>query len=168
MPASRFEVRDWMTPAPETVSPDCSLLEAREAMDAGGFRHLPVVEADKIVGIVSDRDLRSASPPISALGRSGIIERSTVEEVLAQIDVRQIMTQKLLVVGPHTSLADAARLLADHRVGALPVVSGHEIVGILSEEDALRALVSVLALLKSSRRNDETRQGSTGETPITA
>jgi acetoin utilization protein AcuB len=159
MPASRFEVRDWMTPAPETVSPECSLLEARRIMDSGGFRHLPVVEGDRVLGIISDRDLRSASPPIADVGRSEVLDPAATEARLEEAQVRQIMTQKLLIVGPHTSLADAARLLADHQVGALPVVADQEIVGILSESDALRALVSVLALLQGSRRSNEKRQG---------
>jgi acetoin utilization protein AcuB len=160
MPASRFEVRDWMTPVPETVSPECSLLEARRTMDSGGFRHLPVVDGESIVGIVSDRDLRSASPP-----RSEPNDPAQVEKRLAAVKVRQIMTPKPVVVGPHTSLADAARLLSDRQVGALPVVSGQEIVGILSETDALRALVSVLALLRSSGRDDEVRQGGASGAP---
>jgi acetoin utilization protein AcuB len=153
MPVSRFEVQDWMTPAPETVDPECTVTAARRTMDAGGFRHLPVVEEGRVIGIVSDRDLRSAwrsiEPPAG---------RKEVETHLDRITVRQVMTQKPLVVGPHTSLADAARLLVDHGVGALPVLAGEEIVGILSESDALRALMSVLALIQGSRRGNEVWQ----------
>jgi acetoin utilization protein AcuB len=119
-------------------------------MDSGGFRHLPVVEHGRVIGIVSDRDLRSVWPSAAtpAVGKE-------VEETLERLTVRQVMTQKPLVVGPHTSLADAARLLVDHGVGALPVLAGDEIVGILSESDALRALMSVLALIQGSRRTNE-------------
>jgi len=153
MPASRFEVQDWMTPAPETVAPDCTVAVARRTMDSGGFRHLPVVEQGRVIGIVSDRDLRSVWP--SAAVPAG---RKDVEDHLERMTVRQVMTQKPLVVGPHTSLADAARLLVDHGVGALPVLAGDEIVGILSESDALRALMSVLALIQGSRRSNEVWQ----------
>jgi acetoin utilization protein AcuB len=122
-------------------------------MDAGGFRHLPVVEQGRVIGIVSDRDLRSVWP--SAVVPAG---RKDVEEHIERLTVRQVMTQKPLVVGPHTSLADAARLLVDHGVGALPVLAGDEIVGILSESDALRALMSVLALIQGTRRGNEVWQ----------
>jgi acetoin utilization protein AcuB len=122
-------------------------------MDAGGFRHLPVTEQGRVIGIVSDRDLRSVWP--SAAAAAG---RKEMDEHLDRITVRQVMTQKPLVVGPHTSLADAARLLVDHGVGALPVLAGDEIIGILSESDALRALMSVLALIQGSRRSNEVWQ----------
>ncbi len=152
MPVSRFEVQDWMTPAPDTVAPDCTVVAARRTMDAGGFRHLPVVEQGRVIGIVSDRDLRSIWPSAMTPERKG------VEADLERVSVRHVMTQKPLVVGPHTSLADAVRLLVDHQVGALPVLAEDEIVGILSESDALRALLSVLTLIQSSRRNSEVWQ----------
>jgi acetoin utilization protein AcuB len=154
-----------MTPAPETVSPECSLLEARRVMDAGGFRHLPVVEGDVVVGIVSDRDLRSAWPAVAAIdGASG--DPHEMDRRLAGTRVDQIMTREPLVVGPHTSLADAARLLTERQVGALPVVSGRRIVGILSEADGLRALMSVLALLRGSHRAGEPRVATGDEAPL--
>ena len=153
MPVSRFEVQEWMTPAPETAGPECTVLEARRMMDAGGFRHLPVVEQGRVIGIVSDRDLRTIWPSIVLSAG----EKET-ESQLDRIAIRQIMTQKPLVVGPHTSLADATRLLVDHQVGALPVLSGDEIVGIFSESDALRALLAVLALIQNSRRSSEVWQ----------
>lgn len=159
MPASYFAAKDWMTPAPETIGPDRPLAEARRLMDAGGFRHLPVVEGGRVIGIISDRDLRSAWPPAIAA------DRAETQRLIEQTPVRLIMTQKPLVVGPHTSLADAARLLVDHQVGALPVLDGEEIVGILSDIDALRALMSALYLLQSSRHGNNVRHGEPEPAP---
>jgi acetoin utilization protein AcuB len=153
VPASRFAVKDWMTPAPDTIGPERSVVEARRMMDAGGYRHLPVVEGARVIGIVSDRDLRSAWPS-AALELNG----DDANRVLDRTPVRRIMTQKPLVVGPHTSLADAARLLVDHQVGALPVMDGQQIIGILSEADALRAMVAALRLLRGSGRDQEPRE----------
>jgi CBS domain-containing protein len=146
MSLTHYAVRDWMTPIPDAIRPEDSVLMARQLMDAGGFRHLPVVAQDQVVGIVSDRDLRSVWPAL--LDDPGAAEQ---ERRLASMPVRRIMTANPIVVGPHASLQDAVRLLIDLHVGALPVIEDGVLVGILSESDALRALLSTLDLLQGAK-----------------
>jgi acetoin utilization protein AcuB len=120
-------VRQIMTRRVVTVSPDTTLAEARRLLDEHRFRHLPVLVNGRLVGIISDRDLRSAA---GANGR--------------QTAVGGLMTPKPFTVSSDTRVEEAARLMLDCRIGGLPVVDGHELVGIVTGDDLLRALVVVV------------------------
>lgn len=152
MSMSNYVVRTWMTPAPETIAPEDSIDEARRRMDRGDFRHLPVVEGRRVVGMISDRDLRSALPVAHDLD---------LGEAARRVAVRSIMCANPVVVSPNTTVAEAARLLIDLQIGALPVVEDQEIVGIFSEVDGLQALISCLMYLKELGR----RSGDAGPPP---
>jgi acetoin utilization protein AcuB len=119
-------VREMMTRPVVTVTRDATLAEVRRLFDQHRIRHLPVVVNARLVGIVSDRDLRSAS----ALDR--------------RVAIDAIMTANPITVSSHTRAETAARLLIDHKIGALPVVDGEELIGIVTGDDLLRALVAVL------------------------
>jgi acetoin utilization protein AcuB len=142
-----------MTPVPDAIRPEDSLLMARQLMDSGGFRHLPVVVGEDVVGIVSDRDLRSAWPSFT----DGLTAPER-QRRLASIPVQRIMTANPIVVGTHARLSDAVRILIDQHVGALPVIDDGRLVGILSETDALRALMSALDLLSGARQRAESER----------
>ncbi|HXU87586.1 MAG TPA: CBS domain-containing protein [Methylomirabilota bacterium] len=120
-------VREIMTRRVVTVMPDTSLADARRLLDAQRIRHLPVVREDRLVGVVSDRDLRSAQ----ATGARAA-------------NVGDVMTPRPITVGPRARIEDAARLLVSHKIGGLPVVDGHELVGIITGDDLLRALIAVI------------------------
>jgi acetoin utilization protein AcuB len=118
-------VRDVMTRRLVAIGPDTPCDKARLVMDDHRIRHLPVVSEGRLIGIVSDRDVRSAA------AGSG----STV--------ARRIMTPDPLTVTPQTPIEHAARLMLDARIGALPVVDDH-LAGIVTYTDLLRAFVRVL------------------------
>lgn len=103
-----------------TASPGTSVREARRLLDRARARHLPVLEGGLLVGIVSDRDLRSAA------GEA--------------VPLREIMTRTVFVLSPGTSIRRAARLFRERRFGAMPVVEGRELVGIVSVVDVLKIL----------------------------
>jgi acetoin utilization protein AcuB len=124
-------VRDWMTRAPATVGPDCSLGSAMAEMRHAGIRHLLVMEADRLVGIVSHRDWSRI--PMDA-GLAG----------WEQQPVTRIMTEDPVTVAPETLVADAARVLLERKIGCLPVRDGEVICGILTISDALEALLAAL------------------------
>jgi acetoin utilization protein AcuB len=134
-----MKVGNYMTPEPITISEDESMGEALVLMRRSQIRHLPVVNGNLLVGIVTDRDLRRASPSLL----SGIAE-DKYKEVLDETPVSRIMTREPFTVRLDTDLVDAVRVMVDKKISSLPVVNGAELVGIFTEVDAMRVLLDVL------------------------
>ena len=133
-----------MTKNVVAVGPEMSIVAAREIMVKNGIRHLPVVvEDDKLVGIVTDRDIRTAMPSAVLFDA----EHAAQLEQLAGIKVQDIMTSGPVTVSPTQTLEDALLMMEMHKVGAFPVVDGEgRLKGIISVRDLMRAFVSVLGL----------------------
>jgi acetoin utilization protein AcuB len=132
-----MRVRDLMTPTPITVDPEMPMLQARERMREARIRHLVVTEHARVVGIVTDRDIRLNLPsPATSLS---VWE---INDLLARLTVRQIMSASVIVVDPDRPAAEAARIMTDHKIGALPVVDGARLAGIITESDFVRAAAS--------------------------
>ena len=131
-------VREVMATHPITVRPHETARHAYQLMRDNRFRHLPVVEDGRLVGILSDRDLR---PVLLSPG-------------LARARVRELMSEDLTTVGPDTSIEEAASLLVVKKIGCLPVVAQGQLVGIVTETDLLAVLVELLGLLTQSTRLD--------------
>ena len=118
-----------------SVRSDERLDFVEDVMSLGRVRHMPVVDDGKLVGVVSQRDLLSAS--LSRVLEFDFQERRTF---LRSIDVREVMAGRPITVAAHTSLAEAAALLLRHKIGCLPVVGpGGEAIGLVTETDLLRA-----------------------------
>ena len=132
-------VEDLMTRRVVTVTEAASLREALALLQRHRIRHIPVVEGEMIVGILTDRDVKRATPSLL----SGVSQED-YDRVLAQTHVSQVMTRNPFSVTPSTSLKDATKLLADRKYGALPVVEGDRLVGILTNTDLLRAFYESL------------------------
>lgn len=128
-------VEEIMTRDVITVGPDIPVEEAIRLARERRIRHLPVVEGRNLVGIVSDRDLRGAVPPD---------DRRTGEPPLV---VRDVMHADVYTAHPLDPLDEAARQMYEHRIGCLPVVSGGQLVGIVSETDVLRTIVEMMGVL---------------------
>lgn len=128
-----------MTPNPVTLSPEESLMEALQLMRLRKIRRIPVVSAaGKLVGLLTEGDLKRAEP--STLS-------DTQEQFMAVMEgtqVNRIMIQNLVTAAPDTPLIDAARTLFKSKYGALPVLDGEKLVGILTDNDLIGALVKVL------------------------
>ena len=132
-----MRVRDLMTPTPITVGPEMPMLQARERMREARIRHLVVTEDARVIGIVTDRDIRLNLPsPATSLS---VWE---INHLLARLTVREIMSASVIVVDPDRSVAEAARIMTDHKIGALPVVDGTRLAGIITESDFVRAVAS--------------------------
>ena len=137
-----MRVKDLMSGPPITIAPDTPVLEARRVMQTRAIRHLMVVEHDRLVGIVTDRDIRLNMPsPATTLS---VWE---VNYLLARLTVREVMTTSVIVVEPDRGAREAATLLVTEKIGALPVVDGERVVGIVTETDFLRAFVERASLV---------------------
>jgi acetoin utilization protein AcuB len=135
-----MSVRDRMSRRVTTVRPEARLSEAAQLMRQRKIRHLPVVDrAGRLVGIVTARDLRQAlfAPAVEA-------ETEDVLGLLETLAVGDVMTRSVLRVRPATSIQDAARLMHERKLGALPVVDGERLIGLLTETDVLRAFQELL------------------------
>jgi acetoin utilization protein AcuB len=139
-PEESLRVKDVMVRAPVTVRATATVGQAWRLMRDRKIRHLPVLDGDgRLVGIVTDRDLRQVIFEPSIQERLGNLPRAL--NVLA---VRDIMTWGVITVAPETDIRKAARLMHKEKIGALPVVEGGRVVGMLSETDVLKVFLRVL------------------------
>lgn len=132
-------VHEYMTRDPICLSPGETLRKARQIMKEQGLRRFPVLEKGKLVGIVTDRDVRQAG-----LSSAVMQERRYVDYILDRIQVVGIMTPNPITVKPDTSLREAADLILENKIGGLPVVEGDKLVGIITETDLIKALIDIL------------------------
>jgi len=142
---SIMEVRSWMTRDVRTVSPLDSVARAKQLLEEYRINQLPVVVEGKLIGILTDRDVRDAlasAAELSGPTRQGVDPR--------HMTVETVMTPHVLTVLPEDSIVYAARLLRRERIGALPVVEGSRLVGIITRSDLLEALVELAALRSDS------------------
>jgi acetoin utilization protein AcuB len=142
-------VRDWMTRKLITLSPEASVAEALTLCRERRIRHIPILEEGRLVGIVSDRDLRDASPAL------GDAERASA---LQEIRVGDVMTREVSTADPQDSIENVAQEMYELKIGSLPVVAEspvvdeglavaeEELVGIVTSSDVMRALVTLAGL----------------------
>lgn len=119
-------VGNRMTKEPITVEPEDLSIRASLKMQAGGFRRLPVVRDGKLIGIISERDLRE--------------HRGHLE----QIKINGIMTENPVTVTAATTVEEAAQIMLERQIGGLPVVADGHLVGIVTASDILRAFLDVM------------------------
>lgn len=118
-----------------TLREEDQLTVADDVMRLGSVRHMPVLAGEKLVGVVSNRDLLSAS--LTSALEFGARERRAF---LRSVEVREVMTRDVVSVGPDMPIAKAARILIERRIGCLPVVKGDDqLIGLVTETDLLRA-----------------------------
>lgn len=123
-----------------TVHPDLSILEALKKMQEEHVRRFPVVDKrGQLVGIVSERDLLHASP--SDATSLSIWE---VNYLVSKITVEKVMTREVITITEDTPLEDAARIMADHKIGGLPIVRDGEVLGIITETDLFKIFLELL------------------------
>jgi acetoin utilization protein AcuB len=135
-----IRVGDRMTRSVVTIHSDALVSGAIELMRRRRIRHLPVVDrGGQLVGIVTDRDLRQVvfDPAVQTRLRQAT-------DALRGLTVREVMTWGAVTVTPSTRIEDAARLMHERKVGALPVFDGGRVVGMLTERDVLRTFREVL------------------------
>jgi acetoin utilization protein AcuB len=133
-----MRVQDLMTRSLVTAPPETSVIDARALMGRRRIRHLVVTdERDDLLGIVTDRDIRLNLPsPATTLS---VWE---MNHLLSRLSVGEIMTKSVITVGPECDVREAAWLMVEHKIGALPVLHDGRLTGIVTESDLLQALAA--------------------------
>jgi acetoin utilization protein AcuB len=142
-------VQDIMHTAVVTVTPRTTLPEAVRTMRDVGVRHLPVMDGERLVGIVSDRDLKRAMASSATS-----LAAHELTYLLDRIRVAEIMTRTVTTMGPTFPVEDAARAMVNQHISALPVTEGGRLLGIITETDVLRLFVRALGAGEPSSRLD--------------
>jgi acetoin utilization protein AcuB len=145
MDLSALMVSDYMTPNPIVVEPEEPLMRALELIRLRGVRRLPVTVGGMLVGLITEGDLKRAEP--STLTDS----EADFNRVMEETPISRIMIQNPVTTTADTSLLEAADILLNTKYGALPVVAGTTVVGILTDNDLIRALVDALREAKAAR-----------------
>lgn len=140
-------VNEWMTKEPRTVAPETAVMEAMQFLREGGYRRLPVTRNGVLVGIVTDRDLKEATP-----SKATTLSIYELNYLLSKLKVKDVMVSPVITVRSDDTIEQAALLMEEHRVSGLPVLNGGSLVGILTITDLMRALVSFLALREGGTR----------------
>ncbi len=131
-------VRDIMQEKVVTISDGDTLSTVEDIMTLGHVRHMPVVHAGKLVGVVSERDLLRAS--LSNLTEFGSEQRRAF---LTVVEIARVMSTPPIVIEADAGVQEAARVMAENKIGCLPVVDGGTLVGMLTETDLLTSFAGL-------------------------
>ncbi len=139
-------VEDVMVVKPFTIKKDKSLIDAQKTMVKHSIRHLPVVEKGKLIGIITESDIRGAFLNNKTTGKLDHDPRN--------MKIETFMTLNPMTVSKETNIEDAALMIYQNKIGALPVVAKGKLVGIISIMDMLGLFVDMMGILHSSSRID--------------
>ncbi len=133
-----LRVRDIMGKSLVTISVSERLSTVEDIMTLGHVRHMPVVQGGKLVGVVSERDLLRAS--LSVLSEHQGAERRAFLHV---VEIARVMSAPPIVIGPDATVDEAALVMAEKKIGCLPVVENDHLLGMVTETDVLRCVAGV-------------------------
>jgi acetoin utilization protein AcuB len=137
-------VENWMNPHVITVDADDSMLDATKILKEHNIRHLPVLEKGKLVGIITDRDLKRASPSDATA-----LEAHELLYLIANIKVREIMTTNPITVPYNFTIEEAAQILLQAKISGMPVVDKDgNVIGAITQTDLFKVLISLTGVGK--------------------
>jgi acetoin utilization protein AcuB len=130
-----------------TITKDERMTTARKIMKEKNIRHLPVVDGKRLIGLVTNMDIRKAeaSPATS-------LEIRELHYLLDKLTVGEIMTRNVITISPDISVEEATTLLHDNKIGCLPVVEDGTLVGMLTENDVMEILIDVMGMNEKGSR----------------
>lgn len=155
-----MRVRDIMSTDVKKISPDASVIDAFALMNENNIRRLPIVEGDKLVGIVTMSDLENVPvnkpSTLSFFGTSYLLEKTMLKDIMPK-------NREVITVGPEDYLETAASLMRKHRISSLPVVAEDKVVGIITETDVFDALIRIMGVDSRGTRIDLKLEDRPGE-----
>jgi acetoin utilization protein AcuB len=152
-------VEDIMTPNPICVTPTMSVTEAQSLLRSKNIRHLPVVDEEKrLVGLVTQGTLMRALP-----SDTSTFSHFEVSYVLAKTKVGDIMVRELVTVEEDTAIEEAARIMADMKIGCLPVMRGDDLMGIITDNDLFNTMLNLLGSRRAGLRVTVSQPDRSGE-----
>ncbi|MEJ5329868.1 MAG: CBS and ACT domain-containing protein [Desulfobaccales bacterium] len=135
-------VKDWMTKDPVTITDDTSMMKAIHLMKQHRFRRLPVMHGGELVGVVTDRDLKEASP-----SKATTLDVHELYYLLAELQVKDIMTRNPITVREDDTVEHAAQIMLEHTISGLPVVNDDgRLTGIITQSDVFRAFMHITGI----------------------
>jgi acetoin utilization protein AcuB len=137
-------IKDWMAKDPVTITEDTSMIKAIHIMKERRFRRIPVVAQGKLVGMVTDRDLKEASP-----SKATTLDVHELYYLLAELQVQEIMSRNPISVSQDDTVEHAAQIMLEHTISGLPVVDEQDrVVGIITQSDVFRAFMHITGVLQ--------------------
>ncbi|BAI80950.1 CBS domain containing protein [Deferribacter desulfuricans SSM1] len=141
-------VKDWMKKDIVVVNKNDTILDALHLMREHGFRRLPVLEGDRLVGIITEKDIKDFSP-----SKATTLDIYELHNILAKYEVKDAMTKDVITVSPDDPIEKAAILLRDKRFGGLPVVDGEgNLVGLITAVDVFDVFVEAMGIREKGVR----------------
>jgi acetoin utilization protein AcuB len=138
----KMRIKQMMTENPVTVSPDTLVLDAQRIMKEKNIRRLPVVDKDRLVGIVTKTELFETAPSVVR----------GLDDLLSKMKVKEIMRKNPVTVTPETPFEDALRIGQERKIGSFPVVDDGKLLGITTESDIVRFLIHALGIHEEGSR----------------
>jgi acetoin utilization protein AcuB len=132
-------IKDWMTREPITINDDTSMIKAIHIMKQQRFRRLPVLHQGRLVGVITDRDLKEASP-----SKATTLDVHELYYLLGELQVKEIMTRNPVTVDMNDTVEHAAQVMLEQTISGMPVLDAHgELVGIITQSDIFRAFMHI-------------------------
>ncbi|MCX8085241.1 MAG: CBS domain-containing protein [Calditerrivibrio sp.] len=135
-------IKDWMTTDIITIDPDDTVLDAMHLMRENKIRRLPVAKGKKLLGIITEKDIKTFSP-----SKASTLDIYEMHNILAETPVKDVMTKKVITVSPEDPIEKAALILRDKRIGGLPVVDAKgDLLGVITAIDVFDVFVEAMGM----------------------
>jgi acetoin utilization protein AcuB len=152
-------VKERMTRDPISIRPDTPVTEAQAMMKREKIHHLPVLDKDdRLVGIVTEKDLLYASPSVATT-----LSVYEMTSLLAKLSVDRMMTRNVVTIGEDVPIEEAARIMADRKIGGLPILRGKALVGLITETDLFKVFIELFSARDKGVRLTITLANEKGE-----
>lgn len=140
-------VRNRMTKDPYTITSDASISDAVALMKEKKLKRVPVVDGDKVLGVLTQGDIQKVSPT-----QATSLSIFEINYLLSKLTVKDAMSKKLITIEADSLLEKAAVIMRENRIGTLPVVEDGKLVGIITESDIFEAFIHILGIKDKGSR----------------